>query len=122
MPRQPILAFGLVALALSLGPGLSSRVSAAAEPQHKEAAPTGGGGAVHPAAATPSEELSQAEGHGGGEPNILEPQPRLAVWTVVVFLGLLFVLGRFAWKPLLNALHQREEHLEHVLVETERAR
>ena len=32
------------------------------------------------------------------------------------------MLGRFAWKPLLAALHQREEHLEHVLHETERAR
>src|SRR5205823_2653554 len=44
------------------------------------------------------------------------------IWTVVVFLGLLFVLGKFAWKPLLTALHHREEHLEHVLLETERAR
>ena len=32
------------------------------------------------------------------------------------------VLGRFAWKPLLEALHQREQHLQHVLEETERAR
>jgi F-type H+-transporting ATPase subunit b len=32
------------------------------------------------------------------------------------------VLGRFAWKPLLEALHQREVHLEHVLHDTERAR
>ncbi len=65
-----------------------------------------------------------APGHEGGEakPNILEPQPSLAIWTVVVFLGLLLVLGRFAWKPLLNALHQREEHLEHCLLQTERAR
>ena len=32
------------------------------------------------------------------------------------------VLGRYAWKPLLKALHDRERHLEHVLTETERAR
>ncbi len=51
-----------------------------------------------------------------------QPQPSLAIWTVVVFLGLFFVLGKFAWKPLLEALHHREEHLEHVLHETERAR
>ena len=37
-----------------------------------------------------------------------------------MFLGLFFVLGKFAWKPLLEALHHREEHLEHVLHETER--
>lgn len=54
--------------------------------------------------------------------NPLEIKPALAVWTLVVFLLLLYVLGRFAWKPLLTALHNREQHLEHVLLETERAR
>ena len=39
-----------------------------------------------------------------------------------MFVGLLLVLGKFAWKPLLHALEQREEHLEHCLLETERAR
>ncbi len=34
----------------------------------------------------------------------------------------MLVLGRFAWKPLLAALHERERHLEHVLTESERAR
>jgi len=70
-----------------------------------------------------STEHAAAKGHaGGGDPNILEPQPSLALWTVLVFFGLLFVLGKYAWKPLLSALHQREEHLEHVLLDTERAR
>jgi F-type H+-transporting ATPase subunit b len=62
--------------------------------------------------------------HGGsqGGDNPLQPQPTLAIWTLVVFIGLMFVLGRLAWKPLLSALHQREHHLQHVLEETERAR
>ncbi len=55
-------------------------------------------------------------------PNPLEPQPALAIWTLVVFLVLLFVLRRFAWKPLTEALHQREEHLEHTLLQTEKVR
>ena len=59
---------------------------------------------------------------GAAEPNILEPQPKLAVWTLVVFLLLLAVLWKFAWGPLANALHHREEHLERVLLDTERAR
>jgi F-type H+-transporting ATPase subunit b len=127
MPRQPILAFGLVALALALGPVPSPRASAADEPPKPAAtaalAAPAGAPEAHPAAMTPKEAEHLEEGHGGGgEPNILEPQPSLALWTVVVFLGLMFVLGRFAWKPLLTALHQREEHLEHVLLETERAR
>jgi F-type H+-transporting ATPase subunit b len=64
-------------------------------------------------------------GHEGGEEgatNPLEPQPALAFWTLIVFLGLLFVLGRFAWKPLLRALHDREAHIEHCLLQTEKAR
>jgi F-type H+-transporting ATPase subunit b len=125
MPRQPILVLGLVAAALAFGPGLVPR-AAAQEPQKKGApaeAHAPAKAAEHPAEATPAEAAGHAErGHGDEKPNILEPQPSLAIWTVVVFLGLLFVLGRFAWKPLINALHQREEHLEHVLLETERAR
>jgi F-type H+-transporting ATPase subunit b len=54
--------------------------------------------------------------------NPVEVKPGLALWTVVVFLLLLGVLTRFAWTPLLAALHSREQHLEHVLLETERAR
>jgi F-type H+-transporting ATPase subunit b len=46
----------------------------------------------------------------------------LMVWSVAVFALLMAVLTRFAWKPLLAALHSREQHLEHVLLETERAR
>jgi F-type H+-transporting ATPase subunit b len=60
--------------------------------------------------------------HSSGDVNPLKIEPTLAFWTFVVFVGLLFVLGRFAWKPLLEALHRREQHLEHVLLETERAR
>ena len=52
----------------------------------------------------------------------MEPQPSLAIWTVVVFLGLFWVLRRYAWKPLSEALHQREEHLEHTLLQTEKVR
>ena len=107
MPRQLIMVLGLAAALLAAGsPG---RPVAAAEEAGQVAA--------HAIA-----DEGTSTGHGSGEPNILEPQPSLAIWTVVVFIGLLLLLGRFAWKPLLNALHQREEHLEHVLHDTERAR
>jgi len=59
---------------------------------------------------------------GEGKSNPMEPQPALAIWTVVVFLGLFWVLRRYAWKPLAEALHQREEHLEHTLLQTEKVR
>jgi F-type H+-transporting ATPase subunit b len=77
-------------------------------------------------AAAPSSEraaAAPASGHDSAEsPNPMKPEPSVAFWTVFVFAGLLFVLGKYAWKPLLNALHEREKHLEHVLTETERAR
>ena len=116
MPRQSILALGLLVFALALG--LSAYRSPAAEPQ-AESKGHADGGTQAPAAA--AHEEAGHTGGGGGE-NPIAPQPSLAIWTVVVFLGLLFVLGKFAWKPLLEALHKREEHLDHVLTETERAR
>jgi F-type H+-transporting ATPase subunit b len=101
MPRLKILAIGIILGALALG--LPAR---AADP---EAAPATEAG--HPAA-----------GHGGGEPNILQSDVVLGISTLIVFVLLLFVLGKFAWKPLLKALHDREEHLEHTLEATEHAR
>jgi F-type H+-transporting ATPase subunit b len=81
---------------------------------------------AHPAAAPGEHAAAKGEGAGhgasGGDVNPLKPEPRLAIWTLVVFVLLLVVLGRFAWKPLLHALHERERHLEHVLTESERAR
>lgn len=38
--------------------------------------------------------------------------PGLAVWSVLTFLTLLFVLARFAWKPLMGALDAREKSIQ----------
>ena len=35
-----------------------------------------------------------------------------ALWTLAAFLLLWLILWRFAWKPLLAALHAREEHIQ----------
>lgn len=120
MSRRSLSALGLLTLAFLFGP--SARPTVAAEPTKTQAEPAAHAPA---AAAAPAhaEAGHAAPGHAAAaEPNILEPQPSLAIWTVVVFLGLMFVLGKYAWKPLIEALHRREEHLEHVLVDTEKAR
>jgi F-type H+-transporting ATPase subunit b len=67
---------------------------------------------------------ASSAGHASGaeSPDPMEVKPTLAIWTLLVFILVLLVLRRFAWKPLLEALHKREAHLEHVLQETERAR
>jgi F-type H+-transporting ATPase subunit b len=77
-----------------------------------------GAASEHAAASAPAAEPTSSE----EATNPLQPQPALAFWTLVVFVGLVLLLGKFAWKPLLKALHERERHLEHVLHETERAR
>jgi len=45
-----------------------------------------------------------------------------AVWTVAAFLLLLAVLGKTAWKPTLNALKAREEHIRQQIETAENAR
>jgi F-type H+-transporting ATPase subunit b len=46
----------------------------------------------------------------------------LAVWTLVVFLLLLFVLTKYAWNPMLGALQKREENVRSAIDEARRAR
>lgn len=46
----------------------------------------------------------------------------LAIWTIVVFLLLYLVLHRFAWKPMLTGLQQRETNIRSALDEAEKAR
>ena len=77
------------------------------------------GAGEHAAAGAPAGE-HQASSETAANP--LQPELPLAIWTLVVFLLLMFVLHRFGWKPLLEALHKRESHLERVLHDTERAR
>lgn len=49
---------------------------------------------------------------GAGVPvNLLEPNAGLMVWTLVVFIGLMWVLKKFAFKPLFAAVEERERAL-----------
>ncbi len=99
---------------LALVVGLLAPYRASVAQEARGPAPAG----TH-AEATPG---AGAHENSAEDSNPLKPEPTLAIWTLVVFVGLMLVLGRFAWKPLLSALHQREHHLQHVLEETERAR
>jgi F-type H+-transporting ATPase subunit b len=44
------------------------------------------------------------------------------IWTVITFVALMAVLGKFAWKPLLEALRKREEHVRTSIERAEQAR
>lgn len=52
-----------------------------------------------------------SEGGGAGS-SLIQPKFGTIVWTFVTFLALLFVLGRWAWKPLLGALDARERSIQ----------
>ncbi len=53
---------------------------------------------------------------------LVQPDPGLYVWTIIIFLVLLFLLMKFAWKPLLAMLEIREDNIRHALLDAEKAR
>jgi len=53
---------------------------------------------------------------------MLEINPGLIIWTIVTFICLALVLAKFAWKPMLKALGDREEKIRGALDEADRAR
>ncbi len=57
-----------------------------------------------------------------GSPNLFAGDLGNAVWTLVIFLGLVFVLGKFAWGPILEGLQQREDFIRNSLEEAKKDR
>jgi len=53
---------------------------------------------------------------------LLTPNPGLFVWTLIAFLLVLFILKKFAWKPILKSLDDREKSIEDSLSAAEKAR
>ncbi len=53
---------------------------------------------------------------------MLEINPGLIVWTVVTFLIVLLILRGTAWKPIVQALKDREDKIRSTLEEAEKAR
>lgn len=53
---------------------------------------------------------------------LLNPHAGTIIWMTVCFLAVLFILRKFAWTPILNALKTREESIEEALLSAERAR
>ena len=48
--------------------------------------------------------------------------PGLYIWTIITFLLLLYVLAKFAWKPLLKMLEDRENLIKSSLKDAEKAK
>lgn len=53
---------------------------------------------------------------------LVTPGIGLIFWMLIAFSILLFILGKFAWKPILKMLHDREESIEKALQAAEEAK
>jgi F-type H+-transporting ATPase subunit b len=54
--------------------------------------------------------------------NLLTPEFGLLIWTLLAFLVVFFVLGKYAWPPIVKALKQREQGIADSLATAERVR
>ena len=46
----------------------------------------------------------------------------LFIWQIAIFVGLILLLKKFAWKPILDAVNDREEGIKNALLSAENAR
>ena len=54
--------------------------------------------------------------------DLVSPNPGLILWTAITFLILLFILRKYAWKPILQAVTDRENSIESALLKADAAR
>jgi len=60
--------------------------------------------------------------HAAAKVDILTPDVTMVFLTWLTFFLLLFVLKKFAWKPILDGLQQREDYIRQSLKEADEAR
>ncbi|MBL7833709.1 MAG: F0F1 ATP synthase subunit B [Cyclobacteriaceae bacterium] len=53
---------------------------------------------------------------------LLTPGTGLIIWQLIVFVALVFLLSKLAWKPIINSLKEREDSIQNALNTAERAR
>lgn len=71
---------------------------------------------------TPVLNLAVAVAQEEGGANLLSPNGGLMFWTIVIFVLLLVILSRFAFKPMLAAVEAREKSLQDALDTAKRDR
>lgn len=76
-------------------------------------------------AAAATETGDHGEGHGHDEEGTLNPldslKRDLAFWSVIIFGGLVLIVGGFGFKPIVKALDDREKHVADNIAGAERA-
>jgi F-type H+-transporting ATPase subunit b len=53
---------------------------------------------------------------------LVTPDFGLVIWMTLTFLTVLFLLSKFAWKPILKMIDEREKTIEDALLSAERAK
>jgi F-type H+-transporting ATPase subunit b len=53
---------------------------------------------------------------------LLTPGTGLIIWQLIIFVALVFLLSKLAWKPIINSLKEREGSIQSALDTAERAR
>lgn len=53
---------------------------------------------------------------------LITPSIGLVFWTAIAFVCLLILLKKFAWKPILGAIHEREQSIDEALNKAELAK
>ncbi len=54
--------------------------------------------------------------------SLINPGFGLIIWMTIAFLVVLYVLGKYAWKPIMNALKEREDSIEESLRAADKAK
>jgi F-type H+-transporting ATPase subunit b len=62
-----------------------------------------------------------AESGGGFATQLMTPQPGIMIWVWVVFIVLVVLLHKFAWKPILASVAERERKLRESLEKADQA-
>jgi F-type H+-transporting ATPase subunit b len=53
---------------------------------------------------------------------LIRPDPGLYIWTILTFVALVYLLARFAWRPLLQALDRRQAQIKQSLDDAQEAK
>ena len=67
-------------------------------------------------------ESTESHGASSEQNPLVQLEPGLFIWTILTFLLLLMVLAKFAWKPLLEMLDERQKSIDDSLLSAEKAR
>lgn len=74
------------------------------------------------AQSAPPPRVSKAASGGAYQNKMINPEPGLAIWTIITFLILFFFLKKFAFGPIQNMIDKRRDSIEESIKAAEHSR